>query len=522
MKNKICLWSAVLLMVLVAACREESDTVYNYAFDTGLNFMEADTSYVGKFKVLWKALDQNYGIWDYERELGLDWDAVYDEYLPKYEALDGRDDVTDAELQALLAETVAPLHDGHFAAQMKNHQTGNFVITSPSFMRKMQREDFPQAYNLRVDLNAYRANGDIVEYKEANTSLIAQLSKAFKTDGMNYRWAKAEVARLEQLDSRNELEQFQLDGLQAFVSEFEQMVSKFNSGQIDISAAIQLYNQMVSTYQYLQIPGLNVINTAFNEMGINVKYALFSNNIAYFYLSDFYLSPYLKDEYIQQVFANADDATKALVNEVRDTWQSWFNAVQTLHANGQLRGVIIDVRNNSGGMLEDYQYVLGSLLPSGGVDIGLGRFKRGLGRYDYSPLTSACFKTMEEPHETITEPVVVLCNCNSVSMSELTSLGCKTLANGTLIGKPTHGGVCELHGNPKSYYLNYAGIIGERDKTAVWLYIPTMVTMSKEKQIFEGVGIMPDIEVDYDPALFSAQGRDSQLERAMQFLNTGN
>ena len=95
MKNKIMILGAMLLLVLVTSCREESDALQNYAFNDGLAFDKAKKSFAGKFKVLWKALDQNYGVWDYERSQGVDWDAVYDEFLPKYEALDQRDDVTD-------------------------------------------------------------------------------------------------------------------------------------------------------------------------------------------------------------------------------------------------------------------------------------------------------------------------------------------------------------------------------------------------------------------------------------------
>jgi len=145
MKNKIMILGAMLLLVMVTSCREESDAVQNYAFNDGLAFGEAEKSYAGKFKVLWKALDQNYAIWDYERSLGLDWDAVYDEFLPKYEALDERDDVTDNELKELLEATVAPLHDGHFVAEIQNHQTGNFVLVSPSHTRREQRSDYESA-----------------------------------------------------------------------------------------------------------------------------------------------------------------------------------------------------------------------------------------------------------------------------------------------------------------------------------------------------------------------------------------
>ena len=53
---------ALLLLVMVTSCREESDAVQNYVFNDGQAFKEAKESYAGKFQVLWKALDQNYAI----------------------------------------------------------------------------------------------------------------------------------------------------------------------------------------------------------------------------------------------------------------------------------------------------------------------------------------------------------------------------------------------------------------------------------------------------------------------------
>ena len=430
---------AMLLLVLVTSCREESDALQNYAFNDGLAFEKARKSFAGKFKVLWKALDQNYGIWDYERSQGVDWDAVYDEYLPKYEALDKRDDVTDDELQKLLEATLAPLHDGHFAAQMENHQTGNFVVTVPSNTRTKERDDFEAMKNTTHNLSAYLpaafggTGNQILDYKEADTH-IAEMG----------------------------------------------------------------------------------------EYGITVKYALFKDNIAYFYFSGFYLTLYLNDEKYQKIFGKANAATQQLALAVRQAWQAWFDKVQELHASGQLKGVVIDLRNNGGGMLDDNQYVLGSMLPSGGFEVAFSRFKRGVGRYDYSPLSPFKVPTLETAHETITEPIVVLTNCGSVSMAEITSLGCQSLPNGTLIGKRTHGGLCSLITNPGVYYQNYSGIIGEMNKTPIYLYIPHMTTISKEGKLFEGVGLTPDIEVDLDVTQYQATGRDTQLERALQFCTTGN
>ena len=430
---------AMLLLLLVTSCREESDALQNYAFNDGLAFEKAQKSFAGKFKVLWKALDQNYGIWDYERSQGVDWDAVYDEFLPKYEALDKRDDVTDDELQKLLEATLAPLHDGHFAAQMENHQTGNFVVTVPSNTRTKERDDFEAMKNTTHNLSAYLpaafggTGNQILDYKEADTH-IAEMG----------------------------------------------------------------------------------------EYGITVKYALFKDNIAYFYFSGFYLTLYLNDEKYQKIFGKANAATQQLALAVRQAWQAWFDKVQELHASGQLKGVVIDLRNNGGGMLDDNQYVLGSMLPSGGFEVAFSRFKRGVGRYDYSPLSPFKVPTLETAHETITEPIVVLTNCGSVSMAEITSLGCQSLPNGTLIGKRTHGGLCSLITNPGVYYQNYSGIIGEMNKTPIYLYIPHMTTISKEGKLFEGVGLTPDIEVDLDVTQYQATGRDTQLERALQFCTTGN
>ena len=48
-----------------------------------------------------------------------------------------------------------------------------------------------------------------------------------------------------------------------------------------------------------------------------------------------------------------------------------------------------------------------------------------------------------------------------------------------------------------------------------------MTTVTKEGQILEGVGLTPDIEVDFDVTLYKSTGRDTQLERALQYCTTG-
>ncbi len=96
MKHKILsIIGAGLLLLTLGSCHEQSDTLVNYAHEDILAFSEAENSYAGKFNVLWNGLNQHYALWDYERDHGLDWDAVYDKYLPQFEALDQQKDVTD-------------------------------------------------------------------------------------------------------------------------------------------------------------------------------------------------------------------------------------------------------------------------------------------------------------------------------------------------------------------------------------------------------------------------------------------
>ena len=120
MKHKIFFMiMAGLLMTTAWSCRQESDALMGYDHNEKLVFGDAETSFAAKFKVLWNGMNQYYAIWDYEAENGVDWDAVYDEYLPQFEALDKRDSVPDNELQALMAKVFDPLHDGHLSFIMR-------------------------------------------------------------------------------------------------------------------------------------------------------------------------------------------------------------------------------------------------------------------------------------------------------------------------------------------------------------------------------------------------------------------
>ena len=522
MKRKIFLIVAMSAVVLTA-CRQESDQVMNYAYKDQMAFGAAENSYSAKFDVLWHGMNTNYALWDFEEEHGLDWDKVYDVYRPKFVELDSmKTAVTDAQLKALLDSVVAPLHDGHLMVSMQNHATGKFVYSSPSALRLMRerQEEFLATASRKMNESAYtyyRNAGQIIEEKHVNTNSIASIITPIfdKIDQIK----KA----LEEKETQGTITPAERDTLVIYTEIYaaiQQAVAKAILG--NTKEAIEAYNIVAYRYEYLHIPGLVPADPKLAEYGLELHYILFKDNIAYLTFDGFMLSAYMEPQFTQILFGTPSESTQAMIDSVKATWKAWFDAIQIHHQAGDLGGVILDVRSNGGGFLNDFKFVLGALVPSGNFHDANARCKRGTGRYDYSPIMEQYMPTYEDEHVTVTEPIVTLCNCGSVSMAEHTSYGTKVLpnGNGTLIGTRTHGGFSALSSS-ESFTENYAGYVGILDETPVFCYIPQEVAMTLDNEIIEGIGVTPDIEVTMDFGTWnSGAGPDNQLDKALGFIKS--
>ena len=244
------------------------------------------------------------------------------------------------------------------------------------------------------------------------------------------------------------------------------------------------------------------------------QYALFEGDIVYYYLSEFNLSD----------FERRESYLEKWVMGIRD---KWFNKVRELHKSGDLGGVIIDVRNNGGGYGDDYRYVLGALQApnytigdSKYFKIGTNRYKTGVGRLDYSYLQDPNRFLLDSDREAISDvSIVVLANCNTASTAEFVCLGAQSMENGCVIGTRTWGAFSTL--NKDGYTQHYSGIIGEEGKGPFYLYIPNCAFFSDKGEILEGKGVTPDIPVQLDVDEYNSTGRDTQLERALEYIRTG-
>ncbi len=525
MKNKICLLGALLLMLTANSCRQDADTINNYSTSDMTPFVGADTSFEKQFEIFWHGMDQNYCLFAYDRTFGLDWDAVYDEFLPQFKALDEKDYVSDTELNELLIKATSGLHDGHFNTTFKNYHTGQFVKVSPAGVAIRSRSDALATDSFSLNLNYYlpvemEGNGEFKNWYSASSDYIEYFSDIHNNYNKGLRWIGVQLFPLYLKAENNQLTEHEAFLMAAYTElrgKLQKILDEFNGKE-----SIIKYNELVSTYSYLNVPGLLPYDLDLIEGGITASTGVTKDNIAYFYMSDFALTPCVSDSIRNEEMDDSSPNAIALVEAVGFVWKQWFNSVQSLIKSGQLKGVIIDLRSNGGGLMSDFPYVVGSLLPSGSHQIGYGYSKRGVGRFDYSVNMPFQMDGLEQPHETITnQPVVILTNCYSVSMSEISTLAAKELLNACQIGTTTWGGLCGLTGND-TYGYNYAGYVGIENKTAVYCYIPQIVFSDLDGVIHEGVGIKPDIEVVYDAKLFRTQGRDNQFERALQYIRENN
>ena len=534
MKYKLFFLGALLQMLTVTSCRQESDALYSYGQNDYLRFQEANESYAGEFKLFWNAMNQNYPLWDYERQFGLDWDAAYDEFLPRFEALDERrengEEITDQEYRSLIEDLVRPLHESHMSVDFVNLSTGNYITADPSALRIYDRDDCHVSSGFTPYPFYYENEGRLSHYRSASTKVGTVIKWFLDRDDKTYGWGYV-LDRIETLSAKEAAGTIEADEVIELnaLKDVDAACEAYDGNYTDdekfswMSQVYQYYTNAVAGTSAQPVPGLMDMDPNYMNVGLDIKSAVLDDGVAYLYMSNFALSPYLSDWSNLGYFTSASQTVLAQNQAIVDVWNNWFDQIQEMKKSGTLKGVIIDVRSNGGGFVNDFQFVLGALLPQDNYfQIGYRREKSGVGRYDYGPLLPYERPALSAPHETIAEPIVVLTNCWSASMSEMTAMGAKNLSNARIVGKRSLGVTGVLNDDPKYYSTVYAGCIGEHDITPVYVYLTMCALFSLDNKCLEGVGVEPDIEVDLDEDLFNTTGCDTQLERALQYIETGN
>ncbi len=260
---------------------------------------------------------------------------------------------------------------------------------------------------------------------------------------------------------------------------------------------------------------VNTINT--NEKKGRIK------DFKYGYSEDMTIYSYSIDNNIVYLGLSAFRILSNLDNpDVSETLLNFYNLIETV---SDLKGIVIDTRANGGGYLADIYYILSPLV-SQPITFGYTRTKNGMGRLDYTPWSPIILypASSAKDDESILQlqikrdiekiPIVALADINSVSMGEITPMAICAFPNGCLIGERTWGGHGPLNG---FFNDSYAGTF---ENAAFQVYTSTSLTKNLDGNIYEGIGLTPDIEALYNETEF-LNGNDTQLERAIQYINTG-
>lgn len=161
---------------------------------------------------------------------------------------------------------------------------------------------------------------------------------------------------------------------------------------------------------------------------------------------------------------------------------------------GELKGVIVDLRDNPGGYLHVTVNATSQFLKSGLVCYELDANGK---REDWKVRAGGLATDI---------PIAVLVNKGSASGSEVFAGAIQDQGRGPLIGEETFGkGVAQ-----RQYELS--------DGSAIAVTVSRWYT-PKGQQI-EGKGLLPDIEVPMTVDDFKANG-DIQLKRALEYIETG-
>ena len=173
------------------------------------------------------------------------------------------------------------------------------------------------------------------------------------------------------------------------------------------------------------------------------------------------------------------------------TVHQFKDAYEALEKEG-MKGLIIDVRSNPGGLLTTVLDICREILPKGLIVYTEDKYGE---KNEYT-----C-----DGANAIDIPLVVLINGNSASASEILAGAVQDYEIGTIVGETTYG---------KGVVQN---IFALSDGSAVKLTISNYFTPKGNN--IHGIGVQPDVEVELDVDKYYDEDVDTQIEKALEILN---
>jgi C-terminal processing protease CtpA/Prc len=192
-------------------------------------------------------------------------------------------------------------------------------------------------------------------------------------------------------------------------------------------------------------------------------------------------------------------------NTAQDALTYFFAALN----DPSLKGLIIDLRGNTGGDLSDLNFLAGHLIDQP-LHVGYTRSRSGNGRLDYTPWVDAVVTPVPGAKK-LQMPVVVLADIFSASLAEIMTMALHTLPGAKVIGETTRGATGAITANNvyNAGQFTVPGFLSVYSASAEFKYL--------DGRVYEGKGFPPDVMVPFDMAALMA-GEDPVLEKAISLM----
>ena len=434
---------------------------------------EAPATWADLFDAWWSGMNANYVFWSLDSPAD-EWDKVYDETMPRMEGYGGIGESYSSDRAALrdFSDIVKTLHDGHYVLRITNGQglSGEF---RPVYYRVMQK--------------AGMTDDEIFE---------ALISGDPENQSALFRQSDFHAENTASIMERT----FGIAGISGSAGAYR------GFGQANV--------RYFSQAGYLKTPSSLIIGDE-NAGDFMMLLGLTEDDILYLGFSGFQISTFTQD-----VVENGDEAD-GWSQKVYDLLLAYQSILESaISGESGLAGIIIDLRGNGGGNPMDFSVLWGPMLPEN-LSVGLTRIKTSDNRLSYSAWHKLDIEgiSADGSDAIVHLPIALLVNPHSVSCSEISTMAFMAMAEeyGTdlrIIGGPTAGG----NGPVGAVDILNAGTF------SVEPYITEARCAGMELRYidgrsFEGIGISPDIPVDFNYSLFMS-GTDARLRTAFDFIRS--
>lgn len=520
-------------------------------------------SYSDLFEVFWTTMDQRYNYFYEQKEIsGLNWDQVYKDYKPKFEALKtyGRSTENDVDIyndylkaKEYFEEIVDPIIDRHFYVQISLPYTSKGIVSNVYFYGDMLNETQVNTHPFAGKYNIMSNNVNSESFKNQDIAIGGHLkatpdiyyfsfgsfnlSSTYNLSNLFDDYLQADLGNPLLLTEKTITEEATFNAIQtqtlkndlkilcsSLINEWNTLVTT-SPEVVNFRNELQAFkNTEVMRDEFLtSIIQLKSKTDAFrNKILVSSTYrnsasqtliTLESQNFVNWFLSKMY-SEHISLGYNYTRFTNA----QVLVARSKDFYKNFLNP---LH-KGDIKKIVIDLRGNGGGAVVDARFISDRFVTKNTV-FAYQRSKEGSGRFDYTPWVEA----RTNPHKygiPANIPIVMLTDRGSASMSEITTLMLKSQGNHVItVGDYSAGATAGLGTTD-----DFNG--GTRDEVAggiLKFYMPLLAMKDAMGNIVEGVGIKPDIAVepltDNEVTQINNSSNtfvDRALDKAIQYLST--